>query len=108
MRNLKDIWKRNVEKGDPEQNSFFKFAIISFILTLAVLCFFTRDNMIRWARAGIETSLQNRRIEKLSKEIEKMDKEIKSLRENPDSLELFAREKFQFAQPGDDVYLIEE
>ncbi|MCR5004111.1 MAG: septum formation initiator family protein [Bacteroidales bacterium] len=105
---MKDIWKRSTEKGDSEQNSFVKYAIISFSVVFIVMCFLTRDNMVRWARAGIEISRQNHRIESLMKEIEAMDKEIRSLKENPDSLELFAREKFQFAEPGDDVYLIDE
>ena len=43
----------------------------------------------------------------LKREIEEMDREIQNLRNNPDTLETFARETYHFAAPGDDVYIVE-
>ena len=44
---------------------------------------------------------------RLQKEIEEMDSQIKGLSTNKDSLERYARENFGFAEPGDDVYIVE-
>ena len=44
---------------------------------------------------------------RLQREIEEMDREIQNLRNNPDTLETFARETYHFAAPGDDVYIVE-
>ncbi len=37
-----------------------------------------------------------------------MDRQIHGLTHSKDSLERFARENFGFAEPGDDVYIIEK
>ena len=37
-----------------------------------------------------------------------MDDRIRSLTSSRDSLEKFAREHFHFAEPGDDVFIIED
>ena len=44
---------------------------------------------------------------RLKEEIDEMDREIRNLRNNPDTLETFARETYHFAAPGDDVYIVE-
>ena len=41
------------------------------------------------------------------KEIGRMDDSINERTTDVDSLEKFARERFHFAAPGDDVYIIE-
>ena len=41
-------------------------------------------------------------------QIEDMDESIEDLKNDRDSLEKFARERFHFAAPGEDVYVIEE
>ena len=47
-------------------------------------------------------------MEQYRKGIEEMDAEIQSLTRSRDSLEQFARENFGFAEPGDDVFLVEK
>ena len=45
--------------------------------------------------------------EKYNKEILEMDSQIHGLTSDKDSLERYARENFGFAEPGDDVYVVE-
>ncbi|MBP5235631.1 MAG: septum formation initiator family protein, partial [Bacteroidales bacterium] len=75
-------------------------------LALIYALFFSDDNLIRWFRAGIELRQQRRQIERYQKEIKSMDERIKTLSTDRDSLEQYARENFNFAEPGDDVYLV--
>ena len=42
-----------------------------------------------------------------NEEIDRMEHRIKMLTSDRDTLEEFAREEFYFAEPGDDVYIIE-
>ena len=55
----------------------------------------------------MEEKNQQKEMARLKQEIEEMDREIKNLRDNPDTLEAFARETYHFAAPGDDVYIVE-
>ena len=49
----------------------------------------------------------NRQIELLQEENERLDQKIRMMKGNRDTLERYAREQFYFAEPGDDVYIIE-
>ena len=66
------------------------------------------NTFIHWIKAGLEIKRQESQIEQYRKEIEQMDKHINMLKTDRDTLEKFAREQFNFAAPGDDVYIIEE
>jgi len=55
----------------------------------------------------VEIKRQERQIEQYKKEIEEMDKHVNMLKTDRDTLEKFAREQFNFAAPGDDVYIVE-
>lgn len=66
------------------------------------------NNIVRWIRAGLEIHNQEKLIERYSAEIKDMDRQIHGLTHSKDSLERFARENFGFAEPGDDVYIIEK
>ncbi len=57
--------------------------------------------------ALVEERNQEKEMARLQREIEEMDREIQNLRNNPDTLETFARETYHFAAPGDDVYIVE-
>ena len=41
-------------------------------------------------------------------QIDEMNQNIEELENNRDTLEKFARERFHFAAPGEDVYVIED
>lgn len=66
------------------------------------------NTWVHWIKAGLEIKRQESQIEQYRKEIEQMDKHINMLKTDRDTLEKFAREQFNFAAPGDDVYIIEE
>ena len=50
---------------------------------------------------------QRRQIELYQKENAELDKKTRMMKDNRDTLERYAREQFYFAEPGDDVYIIE-
>ena len=66
------------------------------------------NTWIHWIKAGLEIRRQEKQIEQYQQEIEMMDKRVNMLKTDRDTLEKFAREQFEFAAPGDDVYIIEE
>ena len=66
------------------------------------------DNEFYAHAAGFEISRQEKQIRKYAGEIDQMDDRIRSLTSSRDSLEKFAREHFHFAEPGDDVFIIED
>ena len=85
-----------------------KYMLASTTVFLVLICFLMRDNVIRWVRAGFTIGKQKRQIELYQQNIRELDQKIGSLSTDRDSLETFARENFLFAEPGDDVYLIEK
>jgi cell division protein FtsB len=93
---------------DGPHGGFVKYAAAATAAVLLWIGFFGEDNLVRWARAGIELRRQRNQIENYSREIESMDKQIRMLSNDRDTLEEFARENFHFAAPGDDVYLMKK
>ena len=55
----------------------------------------------------MDIKAQERAIEQYNAEIEEMDKRINMLKTDKDTLEKFAREQYNFAAPGEDVYIVE-
>lgn len=95
MAKRKDIFKRG---------SFVRFALIA---TAVLLVFFLlkKDNLFRWIQAGFTISRQERQIEWLKNDNARLDREIRLMSTDRDTLEKFAREQFNFAEDGDDVYI---
>lgn len=91
-----------------EHRSFFIFAAVSTAIVLLNLAFGPGNNLLRFAKAKAEIAGYERQIDAYQKDIERMDKRIKMLVSDRDTLEKFARERFLFAEPGDDVFLIDE
>lgn len=100
MGTFKDLW-------DGEHRSFYRWAAFATAVFLLVELLGS-NNVFRWIKSGIQLHNQETQIRKYQEEISSMDEQIKALTTNKDSLEKFAREKFHFAAPGDDVYLIEK
>ena len=101
----KDIWDKSKDGSRKEQRSFLRFAIVATAIFL-LLMLLKKDNLFRWVQAGVTIGAQNRQIERYQKDIDRLDERIKLLTRDRDSLETFAREQYQFAEPGEDVYLI--
>ena len=102
----KDIWNREKDGNHREQRSFIRYAIVATVLFLLFLLV-KKDSIITWVQAGFTLQQQRRQIENYETENAELDKKIRMMKENRDTLERYAREQFYFAEPGDDVYIIE-
>ena len=58
-------------------------------------------------KAGIEANRQEKMIEQYRLENAELDRRINMMKNDRDTLEKFAREQYNFAAPGEDVYVIE-
>ena len=63
--------------------------------------------VIHWAKASYEIRRQEKMILEYEQQNAEMDRRINMLKTDKDTLEKFAREQFNFAVPGEDVYVIE-
>lgn len=90
-----------------EHNYFIPFVIVVTAIVALWLLFFAHNSVLSWVRAGIEVRSQEKEMVRLQSEIDAMDARIESLTNNRDSVEAFARERYHFAAPGDDVYIAE-
>ena len=60
-----------------------------------------------WAKAAIEVRRQEKVIENYEAENAELDRRINMMKNDRDTLEKFAREQYNFAVPGEDVYVVE-
>lgn len=65
------------------------------------------NTVIHWAKASIEIRRQEEMIQDYERQNAEMDRRIDMLKTDRDTLEKFAREQFNFAVPGEDVYIVE-
>ena len=90
-----------------EHNYLIPFVIIVTALVALWLLFFAHNSVLSWIKAGVEVKSQQEEMSRLKEEIDAMDSRIEALTTNTDSIEAFARERYHFAAPGDDVYIAE-
>jgi len=105
---FKDIWNTEKDGKQAEKRSFIRYAILATAVFLLLVGFLNQNNFVRWIKAGIEIRQQEKQMERYRREIKEMDNQIHGLTTSKDSLEQYAREHFNFAEPGDDVYLEED
>jgi len=87
--------------------SFFRYAgIITAVMAIFLLC--KKDNILTWIQAGFTLRKQIRQIEWYQEDNRRLDNQKRVMSSQRDSLEQFARERFYFAAPGDDVYIVGE
>ena len=108
MEKFKDIWDRDKDGKNAEKRSFIRYAIVATCLFVLMVGFLNQNNIVRWVKAGIEIRHQEKQILRYSEEIDEMEEHIHALTSSKDSLERYAREEFNFAEPGDDVFIVEE
>ena len=106
-KHTKDIWNRDKDGNRREQRSFVRYAIVATALFVLFL-FLKKDSIVNWVQAGITLRRQERQIEQYRQENEELDQRIRMMTGDRDTLERYAREQFFFAEPGDDVYIIEK
>ena len=102
----KDIWDRSKDGSRKEQRSFLRYAIVATVIFLLFMLL-KKDSIVSWVQAGVTLRRQRRQIELYQRENEELDRRIRMMTGNRDTLERYAREQFFFAEPGDDVYIIE-
>lgn len=102
---FRDIWDRKKDGERRGERSFLRVVFVSTAIALVFLLV-KKDNLIRWAQGGITVSRQRKEINASEKTIAELNRRIEALTNNRDSLERLAREKYNFAEKGDDVYII--
>lgn len=107
MGKFKDIWNREKDGSKKEQRSFLRVVIVATILFVLFLVF-KKNSVIDWVEAGFTIKSQQKEIVSRQEQIDALDAKIRLLSNDRDSLEQYAREKYHFAEPGDDVYLLPE
>lgn len=85
--------------------SFIVYAAVSTVAILLFL-FLKKDNIVRWIEASLTVRRQKEQIEWYRRDNARLDYEAAALASDRDSLEAFARTKYDFAEPGDDVYIV--
>lgn len=104
---MRKIWDRRLDGNRAEERSLIRTGIVAFAFVLIFLCV-KKDNLFHWIKAGVTISEQNREIKANEVHINELERTIHILTHDRDSLEKFARERFHFAQKGDDIYLLDE
>lgn len=107
MGKFDNIWKRSKDGANREERSLVRYVIVSSVIFLLFICFIKRDNLFRWVEAGLNIRRQEKQMEYYESDIARLKDEVRSLTTDKDTLEKFAREKFLFAEPGEDVYILE-
>ncbi len=107
MGKFRDLWNTDKDGKNGGMRSFLRYGFCITAAFVLLVGFISTNSVLNWIRAGVEIRRQEKRIEYYQKDIEKMNDQIHALKSNKDSLERFARENFNFAEPGDDVFITE-
>ena len=92
------------------QGPHHKFAWYVVLSTLALIGMWTvgpGNTFIHWGKSAIEVNRQEKLIDKYESENAELDRQIQMISTDRDTLEKFAREQYNFAVSGEDVYLVE-
>ncbi len=91
------------------EHKWFTIFVIGATVVFIIFWTFGRGNtIIHWVKTAKEIRQQEKQMEFYRQEIDRMNNNIEELETDRDTLEKFARERFNFAVPGEDVYIIEE
>lgn len=92
---------------DGEHRSFRIFVAIASAAFLFIWIVGPGNTIVHWVQAKLDIRNQEKAIEQYQEDLAEIDERINMLKTDKDTLEKFAREQFQFAAPGEDVYVIE-
>ena len=101
------LWDKNQDGERAEQRSLLRVTLVALVCALLFLCL-KRDSLFDWVRGALLVRRQENEIRANDARIREMDATLYSLTNNRDSLERFARERFDFAEKGEDVYIVDE
>ena len=91
-----------------KHGKFAWFVVITTAVFLLLWLVGPGNTIIFWTKSALEIHTQEKQIEYYEKSNEEMLRRLEMLRTDKDTLEKFAREQFNFAVPGEDVYVIEK
>lgn len=98
------------KKSNKSFKDIFKGKLGGYIAITALfavlLLFYPGNNLFTLLKTIAEIHSQERQMRKYQLEIVDMNQQIEDLTTDRDTLEKFARERFHFAQPGEDVYIL--
>ena len=100
MKRVRDIFQG-------EHRRFRIFLAIATAIFIFIWVVGPGNTVIHWIQAKKDINAQEAAIEQYKADLEEMDKRINMLKTDRDTLEKFAREQFNFAVPGEDVYIVE-
>ena len=86
---------------------FAWFVVITTTLFVLLWVIGPGNTIGHWIRANQEDKEQQKEIARYKKANEELDRKIENMRDDKGTLEKFAREQYNFAIPGEDVYVIE-
>ena len=81
--------------------------LLSFIFLIAWILFFNEINYFDQRDKLEELSNLNKRKEYYKKEIEIANQELFDMKNNPDALEKYAREKYLMKKNGEDIFILD-
>ncbi len=100
MNKIKEIFH-----GPHRNFAWFVVVVTSALLILWIVG--PGHTFIHWGKAALEIRRQERIIERYEQENSELDRRIDMMKTDKDTLEKFAREQYNFAAPGEDVYVLE-
>ena len=103
-----EIWQKIKNLYTGERRKLVWFITAWLIYFSWTWLFGSGNTLFVWLDAKKEYREKTAQIKELDERIEEMDREMNHRESNPDTLEKFAREQYQFAAPGEDVYIIEQ
>jgi cell division protein FtsB len=97
---------RDIFNGPHRRFAWFAVALTSLLLLSWI--FGPGHTFFNWGKAGMEVRRQEKLIKAYEEENAELDRRINMMKNDKDTLEKFAREQYNFAIPGEDVYIVEE
>ncbi len=88
-------------------SGFKKWVVVATTILLVVILFNSKGNLGHLVSSAYTLGKQKKQIEAYRLKNAELDRRIESLSNDVDTLERYAREKFGFAEPGEDVYIVE-
>ena len=86
---------------------FARFVAIVTVVFIFLWIVGPGNTFIHWIKAGFEICRQEKVMENYRIENAELDRRINMMKTDRDTLEKFAREQYNLAAPGEDVYVIE-
>ena len=102
------IWEKIKSEFTGDRRRFAWFTLVVLIVFIFSWLVGDGNTIPGWIKAKKEIKKQKAQMEEYQRQIDEMDGSIDQRVTDIDTLEKFAREQYNFAAPGEDVYIIEK